>query len=148
VTTRIWIEPQRHSDARAKYNSCGQFYRTRLGGPEGETLVEATTMPVGPSCRVLMGMGVTGPFGTWRAAVPYPCMRGDIEKASGLGVEERSTKSPWFTRWQPHHRSQNALSRASGSAPARGRCSLRHEIARSSAGREQLAEATEQMVRL
>ena len=69
MTARIWIEPLRHPDGRPRYSSRGQLYRTRLGGPDGEVLVEATTIPVGPSCRVLMGMGITGPFETWREGV-------------------------------------------------------------------------------
>ena len=66
-----------------------------------------------------MARGITGLFETWREGVPYACMRGDIEAMAGLTLEESSTKTPRFKRWQPHPHSQDAISSASGSAPAR-----------------------------
>jgi hypothetical protein len=102
------------ADGRPRYSSRGQLYRSRLDGPGGEVLVEATTIPVGPSCRVLMGMGITGPFETWREGVTYACLRGDIGKASGLTVVERDRGAAAFERWQPL---QHALS-ASVGAPS------------------------------
>jgi hypothetical protein len=77
-------------------------------------LVEATTIRVGPSCRVLMGMGITGPFETWREGVPYACLRGDIGKVSGLTVVERDRGVVTFERWQPN---QHALSSSVGEPP-------------------------------
>jgi hypothetical protein len=47
---------------------------------------------------------------------PYACLRGDIETMAGVTLEESSTKTPRFKRWQPHP--QDAISPASGSAPA------------------------------
>jgi len=38
AVTRIWIEPLRHPDGLPRYNSRGQLYRTRLGGPAGDVL--------------------------------------------------------------------------------------------------------------
>jgi hypothetical protein len=80
-------------------------------------------------------------------------MRGDIETAAGLTLEESSTKTPRFKRWQPHPHSQDAISSASGSAPAResdagGRVVAPDTIPRSSAGREQLASASSAVVYL
>jgi hypothetical protein len=46
-------------------------------------------------------------------------MRGDIENVAGLTLEESSTKTPRFKRWLPHPGFQDAISPASGSAPAR-----------------------------
>ena len=69
-----------------------------------------------PSCRALMARGITGPFETWKERVSYAGMRGDIETMAGLTLEESSTKTPRFKRWQP--RPQDAISPASGSAPA------------------------------
>jgi hypothetical protein len=40
AVTIIWIEHLRHSDARLRYSSRGQLYRTRLGGPDGEVLCD------------------------------------------------------------------------------------------------------------
>ena len=82
-------------------------------------MVEQTVSPMCPSCRALMARGITGQFETWREGEPYTCMRGDIETAAGLTLEESSTKKPRFKRWQPHPHSQDAISSASGSAPAR-----------------------------
>jgi hypothetical protein len=45
---------------------------------------------------------------------PYACLRGDIETMAGVTLEESSTKTPRFKRWQPHP--QDAISPASGSA--------------------------------
>jgi hypothetical protein len=66
-----------------------------------------------------MARGITGPFETWREGVPYACMRGVIETMAGLTLEESSTKTPRFKRWQPHPHSQDAISPARGSAPER-----------------------------
>jgi hypothetical protein len=119
AVTRIWIEPLRHPDGLPRYNSRGQLYRARLDGPGGDVLVEQTVSPMCPSCRALMARGITGQFETWREGVPHACMRGDIEAMAGLTLEESSTKTPRFKRWQPHPHSQDAISPASGSAPAR-----------------------------
>jgi hypothetical protein len=119
AVTRIWIEPLRHPDGLPRYNSRGQLYRTRLDEPGGDVLVEQTVSPVCPSCRALMARGITGPFETWKDGVPYACLRGDIETMAGLTLEESGTKTPRFNWWQPHPHSQDAISSASGSAPAR-----------------------------
>jgi hypothetical protein len=72
-------------------------------------------------------------------------MWGGIERTAGITVEEGSTKSPRFRMWEPHRHSQNGISRASGSAPAReddGRVAA-DTIARSCEGGHQLAEAAD-----
>src|SRR5262245_2399826 len=46
VVAIIWIEPLGHADDRPRYSARGQLYRTRLGGPDGEMLVESTVAPV------------------------------------------------------------------------------------------------------
>jgi hypothetical protein len=79
MTTRIYIERLRYDDGRDLYapnnlklRNQGQLYRTRLGGPDGEVLVERTVNPACPSCRALMVRGITGPFETWREGATYP----------------------------------------------------------------------------
>jgi hypothetical protein len=90
-----------------------------LGRPDGEVLADRVHNALCETCRVLMSRGITGPFETWKEAIPYACVHGDIERTAGLTVEEGSTKSPRFKRWQPHPHSQNAIPLARGSAPAR-----------------------------
>ena len=51
----------------------------RLGGRDGEILVEGAHNVVCQARRVLMSRGIVGPFETWKESVPYACMRGDIE---------------------------------------------------------------------
>ena len=99
MTTQIWIEPLQHPDGRPKYSSRGQLYRTRLGGPDGEVLCEQTVSPVCPSCRALLARGIIGPFETWKEGLPYACMRGEIEKASGLTVKEPDRGAIAYARW-------------------------------------------------
>ena len=120
AVTTIWIEILRHADGRARYSSRGRLYRTRLGGPDGEVLVESTVAPVCPSCRALMARGIIGSFETWRAGIPYACLRGDIEKTAGLAIEEGNTTSVRFKRWlTTHPGSRDGVSSGSGRAPAR-----------------------------
>jgi hypothetical protein len=114
--------------------------------PDGEVLCDRVHNAICETCRVLMSRGITGPFESWRAAIPYACLWGDIERTAGITVEEGSTKS--FRRWEPHPHSQNGISRASGSAPAReddgnGRRVAADTIARSCEGGHQLAEAAD-----
>jgi hypothetical protein len=114
---RIWIEALRHADGLPRYNSRGQLYRTRLGGPAGDVLVEQAVSPMCPSCRALRARGITGLFETWKEGVPYACMRGDIEKMAGLTVYEPDDGVVQFARWRPFD--QNTVSRSAASAPAR-----------------------------
>src|SRR5262245_914472 len=113
MTTTIWIEPVRHADGRPYYTprkerltAAGMQLRTRLGGPEGDVLVERTTNPVVASCRALMARGVTGPFEARKPGIGYPCMRGDIEATAGLTIREdadpKGATHPTFTRWTPY----------------------------------------------
>ena len=112
----------------------GLLLIARLGDPDGEILVEGVHNALCEACRVLMSRGIVGPFETWKQGILYPCLRGDIETTASLTVEESITKSPRFTKWQPHPHSQDAIYRASGSAPApedvgAGSCSRRHHRA-------------------
>src|SRR5690349_9251143 len=100
MTTKIRIEPLRHSDGRPQYDSDGQLYQTRLGGPEGQVLVSRTTTPSTTSCRALLVLGILGPFETWREGAVYAQLQGDIEKVAGLVVEENST--PRFKKWNTY----------------------------------------------
>src|SRR5262245_22832619 len=70
AVTIIWIETLRHADGRARYSSRGQLYRTRLGGPDGEVLVESAVAPVCPCCRALMASGIFGFLERWWVGVP------------------------------------------------------------------------------
>jgi glycosyl hydrolase family 25 len=63
---------------------------------------EEQALSSGLACRVLMARGITGPFETRKSGIDYACMRGDIETIAGLTLEESSTKTPRFKRWQPH----------------------------------------------
>jgi hypothetical protein len=119
MTRLIWIEPVKRVDGSNWYTDRGLLLRTRLGGPDGEVLCDRVHNALCETCRVLMSRGITGPFETWKEGVPHACMQGDIESTAGLTAEEASTKSPRFRSWEPHPRSQNAFSRARGSAPAR-----------------------------
>lgn len=119
MTTVIWIEPVKRPDGSKRYTDRGLLLRTRLGGPDGEIICDGVHNAVCESCRVLMSRGIIGPFETWKPGVPYACLRGDIERAAGLAVEERNTKSVRFAKWEPYPHSQNAVSPAGGSAPAR-----------------------------
>src|SRR5262249_5387327 len=119
AVTIIRIETLRHADGRARYSSRGQLYRTHLGGPDGEVLVDSTVAPVCPSCRALMARGIIGSFEAWRAGIPYACLRGDIERTAGLAIEEGNTMSVRFKRWLTHPGSRDGVSSGSGRAPAR-----------------------------
>jgi hypothetical protein len=117
MTTRIWIEPVKRPDGRDWYTDRGLLVRTRLGGPDGEILVDRVHNPVCTSCRALMARGITGPFEAWKEGIPYACLRGDIEKVAGLTVYEPDDGVVHFTRWRPFD--QNAVSRSAVLAPAR-----------------------------
>ena len=70
-----------------------------------------------------MSRGITGPFETWKADVPYACLRGDIERTAGLTVAEPDIRNrdckPKFKRWKPYPTSQHAVPLHSVDAPAR-----------------------------
>jgi hypothetical protein len=42
--------------------------------PDGEVLCDRVHNAICETCRVLMSRGITGPFESWRAAIPYACM--------------------------------------------------------------------------
>jgi hypothetical protein len=88
AVTIIWIEYLRHSDARLRYSSHGQLYRTRLGGPDGEVLCDRVHNAISETCRVLMSLGILGTFETWKEDIHHACMQGEIETAAGLTVSE------------------------------------------------------------
>jgi hypothetical protein len=65
-----------------------------------------------------MSRGIIGSFETWKqGGVPYPCLRGDIEKTAGLTVYEPDEGMVHFARWRPID--QNAVSRSAVPPPAR-----------------------------
>jgi hypothetical protein len=74
VTTRIWIEPVNRPDGRNWYTDRG--------------LCDRVHNAICETCRVLMSRGITGPFETWKAGIPYPCMTGDIARTAGVTVHE------------------------------------------------------------
>jgi hypothetical protein len=41
--------------------------------PDGEVLCDRVHNAICETCRVLMSRGITGPFESWRAAIPYAC---------------------------------------------------------------------------
>jgi hypothetical protein len=117
MTTRIWIEPVKRPDGRDWYTDRGFLLRTRLGGPDGEILVDRVHNAICESCRVLMSRGIVGDFETWKVGIPYACMRGDIASTAGLTVQEPDDGVVHFARWRPFD--QNARSRSAVPAPAR-----------------------------
>src|SRR5262245_65893386 len=70
-------------------------------------------------CRALMARGIIGSFETWRAGIPYACLRGDTERTAGLAIEEGNTTSVRFKPWLTHPGSRDGVSSGSGRAPAR-----------------------------
>ena len=147
AATPIWIEPISRADGRKHYTSeRGLLLMARLGGPNGMILVEGVHNPVCESCRVLMSRGIVGPFETWKQGVPYPCLRGEIEKMAGLTVNEPDKGVVHFAKWTPFD--QNAVSRSAVQPPASEedaavRRTAAGAIAGPSAGGEQSAEAAE-----
>ena len=122
VVDEYWIEILRYADDRPRYSDRDQLCRSRPNRPDGEVLCETTSSPVCASCRALMNRSITGPFETWRAGIPYACLRGDIERTAGLAIEEGNTTTVRFKQWQPHPGSHDAVSSGSGkSASTRGR---------------------------
>jgi hypothetical protein len=123
AVTIIWSEYLRHSDARLRYSSHGQLYRTRLGGPDGEVLCDRVHNAISETCRVLMSLGILGTFETWKEDIHHACMRGDIETTAGLTVAEPDIRGrdcqPRFVRWRPYPGSQDGLLLHSVDAPAR-----------------------------
>ena len=118
MTTRIWIEPVKRPDGRKHY-TCerGLLLMARLGGPDGEILVQGVHNAVCDACRVLMSRGIVGPFETRKHGIAYPCLRGDIEETAGLTVYEPDDGVVHFAKWRPIK--QNAVSRSAVLAPAR-----------------------------
>jgi hypothetical protein len=118
AVTIIWIEPVKKSDGSNWYSGRnGLLLRSRLGGPDGEIICDRVHNPVCETCRVLMSRGITGPFETWKEAVRYPCMRGDIASTAELTVHEPHDGVVHFAKWRPF--AQNAVSRSAVPAPAR-----------------------------
>ena len=118
MTTQIWIEPVKRPDGRKHYTTeRGLLLIARLGGPDGEILVQGMHNAICEACRVLMSRGIIGPFETRKQGIAYPCLRGDIEKTAGLTVYEPDDGVTHFARWRPID--QNAVSRSAVLAPAR-----------------------------
>jgi hypothetical protein len=146
MTTQIWIEPVKRQDERKHYTSeRGLLLIARLGGPNGDILVDGAHNALCEACRVLMSRGIVGHFETRKPGIKYPCMIGDIEEVAGLTVYEPDDGVVHFARWRPLD--QNAVSRSAVLAPAReedgaGRVVTDDTIAHSSE-REQLAEVAE-----
>jgi hypothetical protein len=63
-------------------------------------------------------IGITEAFETWKEGVPYACRRGDIERTAGLTVEEGISAKSQLEGGTHTPQSQDAISRARGSAPA------------------------------
>ena len=116
AATQIWVEPVKRPDRRKHYTTGrGLLLTARLGSSDGEILIEAAHNAFCEACRVLMSRGIVGSFETWKYGIPYPCLRGDIEKTAGLTVYQPDKGVVHFARWRP----QNALSRSTIVAPAR-----------------------------
>jgi hypothetical protein len=90
---------------------------SRLGGPDGEILVEGVHNALCEACRVLMSRGIIGSFEIRKPGLDYPCMTGDIEKVADLTVYEPDDGTVHFGRWRPFD--QNTPSRSAVPAPAR-----------------------------
>jgi hypothetical protein len=59
----------------------------RLGGPDGENLVEERTTRLCGACHVLMRRGIVGPFETWKPSNPTPVSEATL-RAADLSVCE------------------------------------------------------------
>jgi hypothetical protein len=132
MTTRIWIEPVKRPDGRNWYTDRnGLLLLTRLGGPDGEVICDPVHNALCETSRLLMPRGIVGTFETWREAVPYACMRGDIASTAELTVHEPDDGVVHFARWRPYD--QNAVSRSAVLArqSAMASAGMRHEARRS-----------------
>jgi hypothetical protein len=160
MTTRIWIEAIRRPDGRKHYTTHrGLLLIARLGGPNGEILVQGVHNAVFEACRALMSRGIVGAFETWKPSLPYPCLRGDIEQTAGLTVYEpddvKDSRPIHFRPWRPFDvealtgvACQDAHCGGTGLAPAReedrvGRRVAADTIASLRSDRDPMPEAAE-----
>ena len=90
---RIDIEPVLDADGNQRHADIGPRYRTLV---DGKVICQSTRLPVVATCRLLVAGGVTGAFETWRAGIPYPCMRGVVESAARVTIDENKKVGP---RW-------------------------------------------------
>jgi hypothetical protein len=66
--------------------------RTRLSGPDGNILIDSTSMPATASCRALLARGITGSFETRKLGIEHACLSSDIEKVAGMTVQEADNR--------------------------------------------------------
>jgi hypothetical protein len=81
VAATTWPNGRKHYSTER-----GLLVIARLGSPDGEILFHGAHNAICEACRVLMSRGIVGPFETRKEGIPYPCLRGDIEKTAGLTV--------------------------------------------------------------
>lgn len=67
---------------------------------DGEVLVASTPVPFFDGARALAEKGLTGNFEMWDRERPYPRMKGLIEVAAKLTVNE-GEKRPTIVKWTP-----------------------------------------------
>ena len=92
---------QRRSWTVTPYRN-GLLLRTRLGGPDGEILCDRVHNAICETCRVLMSRMIVVAFETWKAAISYPCVTGDIAISTAeLTVHEPDDGIVHFARWRP-----------------------------------------------
>lgn len=83
------------------YSPGAPHYRARLGGLDGEIIVQHTPTPFFDAARVLLSKRVTGTLEMWDGERSYPRMRGDIAKMAKLTVIETDTVGPTIARHVP-----------------------------------------------
>jgi hypothetical protein len=74
-----------------------------------------------------MSRGIVDGFETWKADIPYPCMRGDVASTAELTVHEPDDGLAHFARWRPFR--QHAVSRSAVPPPAREKDRAGREVA-------------------
>lgn len=87
---KIYIEQK-------SYGKRGPLYRVEY---DGEELIPSTAVPFFDGARALAAKGITGDFEMWDRVLPYPRMRGVVEKAAQLTVVE-GERLPKIRKWEP-----------------------------------------------
>lgn len=98
MTVRVYIEPSINPETgRQRLSSQGPLYDATFTGG----VVLGSHQPFLDACRVLAGLGQTGPAEMWDHQRPYPRLKGLIEVAAGQTVTE-GERPPRFRKWEPY----------------------------------------------
>ena len=89
---KIYIE-------RKGYGKRGPLYRVEH---DGEELISSTAVPFFDGARALAAKGIAGDFEMWDRVLSYPRMKGMIERAAKLTVNEGEDR-PRLAKWEPRN---------------------------------------------